>query len=165
MLFRSVAIKWVKENIASFGGNPNNIVLSGQSAGAMSVDIHLSNPLCKGWFSGAIMMSGGGIQRFAAKPLEPEKTRAFWDKIVENAGVKSIDELKTADKEVLYRAWNKACKEDKVKSMLYTLPVCDGKIITKSNFNSKTIPKMPKIIGITKNDMMPAVLQDRKSVV
>ena len=104
------AIKWVRENIEAFGGNPNNIVLSGQSAGAMSVDIHLSNPLCKGWFSAAIMMSGGGLQRFLAKPLTPEKTRAFWDKIVENAGCKSIAELKKADKEVLYRAWDKARK-------------------------------------------------------
>lgn len=144
------AIKWVKENIAAFGGNPNNIVLSGQSAGAMSVDIHLSNPLCKGWFSGAIMMSGGGLQRFLAKPLTPEETRAFWDRIVENAGVKSIAELKETDKEVLYRAWDKACKEDKLKSMIYTLPVYDGKIITKSNFNNRTIPQMPKIIGVTK---------------
>mgnify|MGYP001169851585 CR=1 FL=1 len=70
----------------------------------MSVDIHLSNPLCKGWFSAAIMMSGGGLQRFLAKPLTPEKARAFWEKIVENAGCKSIAELKKADKEVLYRA-------------------------------------------------------------
>ncbi len=160
------AIKWIKENIAAFGGNPNNIVLSGQSAGAMSVDIHLSNPLCKGWFSGAIMMSGGGLQRFLAKPLTPEKTRAFWDRIVENAGVKSIAELKETDKEVLYRAWDKACKEDKLKSMIYTLPVYDGKIITKSNFNNRTIPQMPKIMGVTKNDMVPAVLQavDKKWV-
>ena len=158
------AIKWVRENIEAFGGNPNNIVLSGQSAGAMSVDIHLSNPLCKGWFSAAIMMSGGGLQRFLAKPLTPEKTRAFWGKIVENAGVKSIAELKKADKEVLYRAWDKACKEEKLKSMLYTLPVCDGKIITQSNFNSRTIPQMPKIIGITKNDMVPAVWRPFEAV-
>lgn len=40
------------------------------------------------------MMSGGGLQRFLAKPLTPEKTRAFWDNIIENAGVKSIAELK-----------------------------------------------------------------------
>ena len=73
-------------------------MLSGQSAGAMSVDIHLSNPLCKGWFSAAIMMSGGGLQRFLAKPLTPEKTRAFWDNINVNAGVKFIAEMNLADK-------------------------------------------------------------------
>ena len=61
------------------------------------------------------MMSGGGLQRFLAKPLTPEKTRAFWDNIIENAGVKSIAELKKADKEVLYRAWDKACKEESSK--------------------------------------------------
>ena len=43
--------------------------------------------------------------------------------------------------------------------MLYTLPVYDGKIITQSNFNNRTIPQMHKNIGITKDDMVPAVLQ------
>ncbi len=161
------ALRWIKDNIAAFGGNPEKITLSGQSAGAMSVDIHLSNPLCKGWFSGAVLMSGAGMQRFLAKPLLPEKTRAFWDKIIENAGCKDIFELKAADKEVLYRAWNKACKEDyKMMSMLYTLPVCDGTIITKEGFNKHTIPELPKIFGVTKNDMVPIILQkiDKKWV-
>lgn len=52
----------------------------------------------------------------------------------------------------------KGCKEDKL-SMLYTLPVYDGKLLTKETFNMHTIPQMPKMIGITTEDMVPAVLQ------
>ncbi len=43
-LIVTLAIRWIKDNISSFGGNPDKITLMGQSAGAMSVDIHLSNP-------------------------------------------------------------------------------------------------------------------------
>ena len=86
------AIKWVKRNIAAFGGDPDKITLMGQSAGAMSVDIHISNPLVKNQFNGAIMMSGGGLQRFLAKPMLPEKTVPFWDAIMANAKVSSMAE-------------------------------------------------------------------------
>lgn len=44
---QTLAIRWIKDNISSFGGNPDKITLMGQSAGAMSVDIHLSNPLIR----------------------------------------------------------------------------------------------------------------------
>ena len=72
------AIKWVKDNIDSFGGKANNIVLMGQSAGAMSIDILISSPLCKGWFKGAIMMSGAGLMRTISKPLTPKKITRLW---------------------------------------------------------------------------------------
>ena len=47
--------EWVKDNIASFGGNPDNITIMGQSAGAMSVQQHSLSPLSKGLFHKAVM--------------------------------------------------------------------------------------------------------------
>ncbi|XP_046601547.1 esterase E4 [Neodiprion lecontei] len=52
------ALKWLKENIAQFGGDPNNITLFGQSAGAVSAQYLLLSPLAKGLFHKAIMQSG-----------------------------------------------------------------------------------------------------------
>ncbi|WP_299586203.1 carboxylesterase family protein [uncultured Microbulbifer sp.] len=52
------ALKWVKNNIAAFGGNPNNITLFGESAGAMSITSLLNIPGCHGLFSRAIVQSG-----------------------------------------------------------------------------------------------------------
>ncbi len=52
------ALKWVRENIASFGGNPDNITLFGESAGAISVDLFMRNPLAKDMFHRAICQSG-----------------------------------------------------------------------------------------------------------
>lgn len=153
------AIKWVKDNISSFGGNGDKITIMGQSAGAMSVDILLSTPVCKNWFGGAIMMSGGALQREVAKPLLPQKTKKFWDNIISKAGVNNIEELRCVDPKTLYYAWFEACKEDKL-SMLYTMPVKDGKIITKNTFNMSTIPSdVSYMLGVTQTDMVPIVLE------
>lgn len=152
------AIKWVKKYISYFGGDDENITLSGQSAGAMSVDIFISSPLCKGLAQKAILLSAAGLQRKIARPVKPSSVKGFWEKIMKNAGVQTMAQLKEIDAEKLYFAWKKGCKEDKL-SMLYTLPVYDGKLLTKDTFNMHTIPQMPKIIGITTEDMVPAVLQ------
>lgn len=54
-----LAVKWIKENAASFGGDPEHIVLIGQSAGAMSAAAHIISPLIKHMVKRVIMESGG----------------------------------------------------------------------------------------------------------
>lgn len=155
---QTAAIQWVINNISAFGGDPQKITLMGQSAGAMSVDIHLNNPMIKDKISGAIMLSGAGLQRFLLKPLTVKKITPFWDGIIKNAGVSSVDELKAVDSKTLYYAWLKACKESKF-SMPYTFPVYDGVILKESNFSLRKIPDIPYIIGSTCTDMIPIVLE------
>ncbi|XP_070506243.1 juvenile hormone esterase-like [Chironomus tepperi] len=58
---QAMAMKWVKENIGRFGGDPNNISLMGQSAGASSVHLHMMSDMSKNLFNKAIMLSGNGI--------------------------------------------------------------------------------------------------------
>ncbi len=58
MLDQTLALKWVKNNIANFGGDPNNITVFGESAGGMSVGIHVLSPLSAGLFHRAIIESG-----------------------------------------------------------------------------------------------------------
>ena len=52
------ALRWVKRNIASFGGDPNLVTITGYSAGSRSVALHLMSPMSKGLFHRAIAMSG-----------------------------------------------------------------------------------------------------------
>jgi para-nitrobenzyl esterase len=67
ILDQIAALKWVKANIAKFGGNPNNVTISGQSAGGLSVLVHLVSPKSAGLFHKAIISSGALYN--AATPL------------------------------------------------------------------------------------------------
>jgi len=55
---QQLALKWVQENIAAFGGNPKEVTIFGESAGGQSVYCQLASPLAKGLFRGAIAESG-----------------------------------------------------------------------------------------------------------
>ena len=61
LLDQLFALEWVRRNIAAFGGDPDNITVAGQSAGAMCVQALLTTPLTRGMIGKAVMQSGGGI--------------------------------------------------------------------------------------------------------
>ena len=64
------ALKWIKENIEKFGGNPQNITIMGQSAGSINVQSLIASPAAKGLFHRAIYLSFNGYQ----SPDEPTVT-------------------------------------------------------------------------------------------
>ena len=148
------AIKWVKNNIASFGGNPENITIMGQSAGAMSVQQLCLSPLTKGLFHKAIMSSGGGVNKLLSTPKE-ENRYDFTKKMMEYASCSNIDEFKEVDVKFLFEAWNKAKVEYKG---MPSSPVIDGKLVVDSASNiyeRKKHHQIPYMIGSNSEDIVP----------
>jgi carboxylesterase type B len=66
LLDQLAALTWVHENIGKFGGDPNQITLMGQSAGAWAVNTLLADPLARGLFRRALIESGGGNHGLSA---------------------------------------------------------------------------------------------------
>ncbi|CAG4948034.1 unnamed protein product [Colias eurytheme] len=66
------ALRWVKNNIKAFGGDPDNITLFGESSGAASVVYHMLSPMSTGLFNRAIMESGTAIS-YSSAQFEPKE--------------------------------------------------------------------------------------------
>lgn len=145
-------IRWVKDNIASFGGDADNITIMGQSAGAASVQLQCTSPLTKGLFHKAGMSNGSGLGDMMSSSVE--KSCAFWQKAMEHCGCKTLEQFRTLPPQQLFDAWQIGKKKmNGGKAAVF--PVRDGRFATQN-----AVPKnIPYMASSTSHDMASPVLQ------
>ena len=152
------ALRWVRAHIAAFGGDPDNVTLMGQSAGAISVQYLCLNPENRGLFRRAVMMSGGGLFPRFALPRPAESTRDYWLQFMELAGCRSFEELKAAPLADIFEAVEriKALRKD---TIYHTMPVVDGALLPGpvDRLIESPLP-LDYLIGYTNNDMYAPVM-------
>lgn len=134
------ALRWVRANIAKFGGDPRNVTVAGQSAGSGVVNALLFSPLAKGSFDRAVLESGPalGIPPF---PLA----------VAEAAGVATAAKAK---KDLAGLRAIPAADIKTVAPATIPLPILDGKVIPVNPESpaSPIISKVPVIIGYTRDE-------------
>jgi para-nitrobenzyl esterase len=103
LLDQLAALKWVKENISAFGGDPTQVTIAGQSAGSMSVNALVASPLASGLFNKAIGQSGAN---FTSSNPTKEMAESEIRITVNSLGSAKLEDLKKMDATILMNKGN-----------------------------------------------------------
>lgn len=102
LLDQVAALRWVRDNIENFGGNPANVTIFGESAGAASVGDLLSMPMAKGLFAKAILESGWPLRKktYRSQALARAYLKLAGVRSAADLGARSMADLLKAQKEL-----------------------------------------------------------------
>ncbi|XP_060064176.1 acetylcholinesterase-like [Ylistrum balloti] len=160
-----LAFQWVKQNIASFGGDPNSITIFGQSAGAFSVGLHAMMPINRGLFTRVISESGGLDSKIAVRQ-DPKPITSEYGRVINCTQGTDTDTLVRCLRGKTFYEIIEA--QNSLNSSFYGgdynlefMPVIDGVLIKEmpgallSNFSSeeyKFFKSLDIIFGTSSND-------------
>ena len=149
ILDQVLALQWVRDNIESFGGDPDQVTIFGESAGGMSVGTLLGMPAAQGLFARAIVQSGGGS--FVATS---DAATAIAREVLAIAEVETVAELEAVSMETLLAAQTKVAATAASADLPF-LPVVDGTTLPQRPIDAVRdgLGAVPTLIGTTRDEM------------
>jgi para-nitrobenzyl esterase len=147
-----LALEWVRDNAAAFGGDLKRVMVFGQSGGGAKIATLMAAPSAKGLFHAAATMSGQQVT--ASGPLNARaRARAFLDAV--SIAPTDVKALKSIDTEKLVEALSTPDAVDPTRGGIYFGPVLDGRFLTRHPFwpdAPAQSAKIPMILGNTKDE-------------
>lgn len=153
---QAAALKWIHNNIAQFGGDPNNVTIFGQSAGGGSVQTLLASPKSRNLIAKAISMSAGGLTD--PRPSTPFDTIQYANKaMMDYFGKTTLEQMRTLTFDELTQMTGEYATA--TGRRLSFSPVVENYFLTGSFSDmarAGEIPNIPYMFGFTANDMSNA---------
>ena len=162
------ALQWIKQNIAQFGGDPDNVTIFGQSGGGGKVTSLMNAPSAKGLFHKAIVESGSYLSGFTEPSISKRVAAALLNELqlqpsqVDSLQTISYERLNAAGKKALSKVAAEMKTEGKTVPMfgLSWGPNLDGSFLPYQPTDAAAIEiakNVPMLVGSTKNEFTPFI--------
>jgi para-nitrobenzyl esterase len=151
------ALTWVARNITAFGGDPHNVTIFGQSAGAVAVRTLLSSPPARGLFHRAIMESGGSETSALAPPPEYARATRTAADLFDRLGSRDPDVLRKVPTDEVAQASTELSGTTPAPGQVHTpanlmwMPVPDDVAVSTTEFPGWP-PEVPVLLGCVANE-------------
>lgn len=151
------ALRWIRRNIAAFGGDPHKVTIIGESAGGMSVNVLLTSPMARGLFERAVVMSGGnGRTSGGAGSAQAEQASLAFaaSKGIAADDPHALEKLRALPPHAIVDGLNLASSGDS-PSAPFTGPFTDGVLALDpaEAIGTGKFARVPVMIGATSNDI------------
>lgn len=124
------ALRWVRDNIGGFGGDPTNVTLFGHSAGGQDVGLVMLSPEVRDLFARGILQSG--TPGFGFPPRSLKQNEAIGEDLARRVGASSLDDLRRVSGDELLKAAEALTAPIDDQGFIWTQAVIDGRVLPEA---------------------------------